>query len=1438
MKDERKTKNQLIAELTELRQKLMAAESRTTELETAEAERKQAEARLMKLNECFMSFGDNTIENINYLTALCGEMLNATCALYNRLDGEMLCSVGQWNTPLDYNPEDKPEGHICYDVIQQGKDDIFIIRNLLETPYAQTDPNVIPYKLQTYVGWPVKFGDGYVGSLCVVYQDDFVPSEADKEFLEIIASAIGVEEARKQAEKALRESEEMYKALIDASPEAVTVTDLAGRITYISQQAIELHGAECATELLGKAARDLIAPEDHEKAAANLGRTLTEGIVRNQEYTLLRKDGSRFSGELNAAVIKDAQGKPQAFIATVRDITERKRAEETLKESEEKFRTLAEQSPNMIFINKMGRVVYANKRCEEIMGYGREEFYAPDFDFITLVAPSDWDMIWSNFARHKTHLEIEPYEYTLVTKTGQTVEVVITTRLVDYEGEKAILGIVTDISQQKQTEEAQRRYAERLNILRRIDQAILEAQSPEEIAQAALHHIRLLISCQRANVAVFDPAAREASILAKTPSGDTQPSPGARIPLEPFGNILAELQRGETYVINDIMDYPEPPPIVQVQQAVGVRAYACTPLIVQGELIGALSLSANTPGCFGREQIEIAHELANHLAIVIQQARLHRQVQHHAQELEQRVTERTRDLERRTAHLQVAAEVARDATTAHDLNDLLNNAVDLIRERFGFYHAGIFLLDGSGEYAVLRAATGEAGRQMLEDEHKLKVGETGIVGYATGSGQPRISLDVGIDAVHFVNPFLPETRSEMALPLKVGGRIIGALDVQSIHEAAFSKDDVDTLQIMADQLAVAIERTRLFERAQATLTERLRTVISNAPIILFALDRAGKFTLSEVKGLEALGFQPGEHVGQSILDVYSDVPNILENVPHALEGGIPPRVMAVRDALFEIWASPTYDESGEITGVIGVATNITKRMRVEEALRESEEKYRLVSENIPVTVYSALPDEHSTNLFISGRMEELTGYPPEQFMQDPQLWAAIVHPEDREHLWKRLEEHRKNKYPLDVEYRIVTQDGAIKWIRDRATPMLDENGEILRINGFMEDITERKHLEEQVRLQERLAAVGQLAGGIAHDFNNFLTTIMLYAQILLRKPGLSPDLAPVAETILEESRRAAQLVQRMLDFSRRSIIETRPIDLASFITETADILRRTLPENIKLTLGPDIDKCVVNADPTRVQQVVMNLALNARDAMPDGGELHIWLDYVTVEPETEPPVAEMACGEWVRLAISDTGTGMTEKVQSHLFEPFFTTKGPKGTGLGLAQVYGIVKQHGGAIKVETQTEHGTTFSVYFPAHEAIELQKDQKATAAPPQGHGEVILLAEDEEKVREAGQEILESLGYQVLTVENGREALKAYQAADQIDLVLTDMVMPEMGGKELVQELYKIAPGVKVLAITGYTLVGDVQSLRKAGILDVIRKPFEVTVLANTIRQALDSD
>jgi two-component system cell cycle sensor histidine kinase/response regulator CckA len=261
---------------------------------------------------------------------------------------------------------------------------------------------------------------------------------------------------------------------------------------------------------------------------------------------------------------------------------------------------------------------------------------------------------------------------------------------------------------------------------------------------------------------------------------------------------------------------------------------------------------------------------------------------------------------------------------------------------------------------------------------------------------------------------------------------------------------------------------------------------------------------------------------------------------------------------------------------------------------------------------------------------------------------------------------------------------------------------------------ERKQAKEHMQRQERLAAVGQLAGGIAHDFNNFLTSIMLHTHILTHMQDVPSEAKSIAETITSESHRAAQLVRQILDFSRRSMMETKPIDLAAFLNETVNILRKTLPENIQLLVEAEGGEYIVKADPTRIQQVVMNLALNARDAMPHGGKLRISLSKVQTMPGEQLDVAEMWStdmppGKWVCLAISDTGVGMTEKTQAHLFEPFFTTKGLEGTGLGLAQVYGIVKQHGGYIGVDTELGRGTTFRIYLPVYD------NRESTSTEPQ---------------------------------------------------------------------------------------------------------------------------
>ncbi|MEE9616529.1 MAG: PAS domain S-box protein, partial [Anaerolineae bacterium] len=520
-----------------------------------------------------------------------------------------------------------------------------------------------------------------------------------------------------------------------------------------------------------------------------------------------------------------------------------------------------------------------------------------------------------------------------------------------------------------------------------------------------------------------------------------------------------------------------------------------------------------------------------------------------------------------------------------------------------------------------------------------------------------------------------------------------------------------------------------------------------------------------------------------------------------------------------------------------VQKELAERSRAEETLRESEEKYRTILESIEDSYYEV--DMAGNLTFFNDSLCKMLGYSPDELMGLNN--REFMNDEIARSVYQIFSEVSRTGKPAQaVGWELVRKDKDRRFIEASVSLISDSTGEPIGFRGVARDITERKQIEQQLRQQERLAAVGQLAGGIAHDFNNLLTTIMLYAQMNLGKRDLPPNVTRSFETILDESRKAAELVQQILDFSRHAMLKVRPLDLESFTGEVIDILQRTIPESIHLILetglGERAAPFTVEADPTRIQQVLMNLATNGRDAMPEGGELRFGLSRVKARPGEAPPVAEMAPGEWVCLAVSDTGAGMTEEVRSHLFEPFFTTKEPgKGTGLGLAQVYGIVRQHEGYIGVETELGKGTTFHIYLPASGAEE-EIVEESISTPPRGQGETILLVEDNENLLEGGQIILESLGYRVLTGANGREALEVCQAVKGIDLVITDLVMPVMGGKKLMQELRKAIPDLKVLALTGYAMEKSRGKLKDAGFLDVVYKPFDVDVLAQIIRRALD--
>jgi two-component system, cell cycle sensor histidine kinase and response regulator CckA len=534
-------------------------------------------------------------------------------------------------------------------------------------------------------------------------------------------------------------------------------------------------------------------------------------------------------------------------------------------------------------------------------------------------------------------------------------------------------------------------------------------------------------------------------------------------------------------------------------------------------------------------------------------------------------------------------------------------------------------------------------------------------------------------------------------------------------------------------------------------------------------------------------------------------------------------------------AAPLYDSQHKIRSIIGFLIDITEIKRTEETLRSTEQKYRTIFENAIEGIYQTTPQ--GTYISANPALAQMLGFssPLELIEARTDLRTQeYVHPEMHEEFVSTM---RRNDMVQNFEYQAYRKDKKVIWVSENAHCVRDSSGQLLYFEGTVQDITERRDLEQQLRLMQKIEAVGRLAGGVAHDFNNLLMAISSYAELLQLRVPEGDQGRKYLEEIIRVVDRGASLTQGLLTFSRKQVLSPKVLDLNTVVKEQLKMLGRLVPENIELKFTPGKDLGRVKADGSQIEQVVMNLVINSRDAMPEGGHILIDIENSELEVDASQAHNKSTNGKYVMVAVSDNGCGMDAATKAQIFEPFFTTKGQgKGTGLGLAIVSDIVKQNGGQIFVQSEVGLGTTFKVYLPRVDGV--LQDEVEEVEDSTGHAtETILLVEDEDTVRESIADYLKQKGYTVLVASDGPQALAlASQSEKMIDLMLTDVIMPQMSGRELADKMRNHHPKIKTVFMSGYSnnLLSNRQVLDPRHVL--LQKPVRLSALAKCLREMLD--
>ncbi|NUN69155.1 MAG: PAS domain S-box protein [Bacteroidetes bacterium] len=1206
-----------------------------------------------------------------------------------------------------------------------------------------------------------------------------------------------------KARRQLREQQLWLTTTLRSIGDAVIATDKKGLITFMNIIAEQLTGWP-QQEAVGRKLAEVFVVENEgtgkrlPNPVAKVLRERTPLSLTNHTI-LIARDGRRTFIEDSAAPIVDDAGGITGVVLTFRDVTERRRSQDELHRSEKRFRALIEKSSEVVvIIDAQGTVAYATGSITPMLGYTVEEYTGRSvFEFFH---PDEAEQNKERFAdllhRPERSILVE-IRWRHKDRSWRWIEATGTNLLAD----PAVGGIVVnfrDITQRKESEQQLNHLNRRLDLIARVTGEVIGALPIQKQAREMIDQVKQAFAVDAVIIRVTENEQLQllASIgVAEHRLMKERPA-SAGIPKQIMSNRRALAVKDVRENFSRSLMQPDTGPEGGAFEFI---SYAGAPLLIGHTVIGIVGLYTTARVReFSATDLEHLQIVANHISVAIANARLFKEIREQNVEMMRHIEEQNRaELLLRESEERYR-ELVEHSPTAIFVH--VNGIIQFVN------HAAVILFGASVPRELI-------GRRMMDHIHP----------------DYRENARLRMEKV-YANYIQPTAEQKY---LRLDG---GVIDVE-ISAIPFTFEGEPAAQVIARD----ITERKLHEIALLESELRFRSLFENAKDAVFLTDtRTGTIIDVNAEAEKLLRRSRTEIIGKHQSFIHPPERSeeaeslfreqILTLGEHAVEFEVVD-ARGVRVPV-EIKASVVRLDDNRIIAQ-GIFRDISERKLAERALRESEEKYRRLFEDSKDGIYITTFD--GVMLDVNTSMMEILGYTDKQEMKKRRVPDFYYYPADR---IKFIKEFESKDYVKDFEVVLRKQDGSKAHVLLTTVVIRDEEGKPALFNGSMRDITQNKQLEQQLIQAQKMESIGTLAGGIAHDFNNLLAMILGTAELIKRQAKENPAIRGYIERIIEASERGASISKQLLLFSRPEQAELLPISVHTVIAQTVDFLTHFLPKQYVVVPRTASTSGIIMGDAGHLHQALLNLSINARDAMPNGGVITLSTALLPGD-EVRRRFPDAPDHEYVSLSVKDTGAGMDETIQQRIFEPFFSTKARgKGTGLGLAIVHGIVRLHKGLIDVSSTPGTGTTFTMYFPsiAVEATEEPKDE--TPMQPQRPA-TVLIVDDEEMLREILVESLREEGFETLSAVDGIDALRVYaEHRGRIALVITDLGMPNMGGEELFAKLHSMDPAVKVIVSSGFLDSTSRSELLQRGIRDVVTKPYKFDQIISVIQRVLKND